>query len=184
MSKVFQCAVVGWSKELGAADRRQSKCEIIGCVRPPSAHPVPPSWHLVSNGSNGSLWVMHGRTRPQVQGDTCPGEQSDMSDIIQGDRKHESIILECSVQMTPGHSVHCGLHHVLLSTRLSFIQLNTFKTSSWVDGYNLHNIKFYVRYLPSLRFLVKNFSENCKMPKFHGASAWPEMDSGPFGAAP
>ena len=184
MSKVFQCAVVGWSKELGAADRRQSKCEIIGCVRPPSAHPVPPSWHLVSNGSNGSLWVMHGRTRPQVQGDTCPGEQSDMSDIIQGDRKHESIILECSVQMTPGHSVHCGLHHVLLSTRLSFIQLNTFKTSSWVDGYNLHNIIFYVRYLPCLRFLVKNFSENCKMPKFHGASAWPEMDSGPFGAAP
>ena len=91
---------------------------------------------------------------------------------------------ECSVQMTPGQSVHCGLHHVLLSTRLSFIQLNTFKTSSWVDGYNLHNIIFYVRYLPCLRFLVKNFSENCKMPKFHGASAWPEMDSGHFGAAP
>ena len=153
---------------------------------PPTLRP-PPSAPLVTSGQQWQQWqfMSHARPHPaQVQGDTCPGEQSDMSDIIQGDRKHESIILECSVQMTPGHSVHCGLHHVLLSTRLSFIQLNTFKTSSWVDGYNLHNIIFYVRYLPSLRFLVKNFSENCKMPKFHGASAWPEMDSGHFGAAP
>ena len=153
---------------------------------PPTLRP-PPSAPLVTSGQQWQQWqfMSHARPHPaQVQGDTCPGEQSDMSDIIQGDRKHESIILECSVQMTPGHSVHCGLHHVLLSTRLSFIQLNTFKTSSWVDGYNLHNIIFYVRYLPSLRFLVKNFSENCKMPKFHGASAWPEMDPGHFGAAP
>ena len=96
MSKVFQCAVVGWSKELGAADRRQSKCEIIGCVRPPCAHPVTP----VTSGQQWQQWqfMSHARPHPaQVQGDTCPGEQSDMSDIIQGDRKHESIILQSAV---------------------------------------------------------------------------------------
>ena len=184
MSKVFQCAVVGWSKELGAADRRQSKCEIIGCVRPPCAHPVTP----VTSGQQWQQWQFMSHARPHP----APGTGWHLPWWAVRHVRHNTgwpqtwinYPPECSVQMTPGHSVHCGLHHVLLSTRLSFIQLNTFKTSSWVDGYNLHNIIFYVRYLPCLRFLVKNFSENCKMPKFHGASAWPEMDPGHSGAAP
>ena len=153
-----------------------------------SAHPAPTQWHpwhLVSTGSNGSLWVMHGRTRPQVQGDTCPGEQSDMSDIIQGDRKHESIILQSAVSRWHRVTLYTAACIMCCSQQdcHSFNWIHS-KTSSWVDGYNLHNIIFYVRYLPSLRFLVKNFSENVKMPKFHGASAWPEMDPGHSGAAP
>ena len=60
----------------------------------------PPSAPLVTSGQQWQQWqfMSHARPHPaQVQGDTCPGEQSDMSDIIQGDRKHESIILQSAV---------------------------------------------------------------------------------------
>ena len=154
---------------------------------PPTLRP-PPSAPLVTSGQQWQQWQFMSHARPHP----APGTGWHLPWWAVRHVRHNTgwpqtwinYPPECSVQMTLGHSVHCGLHHVLLSTRLSFIQLNTFKTSSWVDGYNLHNIIFYVRYLPSLRFLVKNFSENCKMPKFHGASAWPEMDLGHSGAAP
>ena len=117
----------------------------------------------------------------QLQGDTCPGAQSD---IIQGDRMNQLSWSAVSrwhrVTLYTAACLMCCSQQDCHS--FNWIHL---KTSSWVDGYNLHNnIIFYVRYLPCLRFLVKNFSENCKMPKFHGASAWPEMDSGHSGAAP